>query len=145
MSMFNFDGQIVADALHAQQIGDFCRDLIRDRAAISAGDLQQELIALHQRYEQLVGRYNNLADRYNDLLEENKRFDAAHADAIATKDGQIAQLVAANERLAAEREESRRSAYEGWTKLTRALEEIERLKIKAGELAPDERKPDVDL
>jgi chromosome segregation ATPase len=143
--MFNFDGQLVATSLAIQDAGEFCRSFIRDRAAITAADLQHELIAVHQRYEQLAGRYNNLADRYNDVLEENKRFDAAHADAIAKKDGQIAQLVAEKERLAAEREESRRSAYEGWTKLTRALEEIERLKIKAGELAPDERKPDVDL
>lgn len=143
--MFNFDGQLVATSLAIQDAGEFCRSLIRDRAAITAADLQHELIAVHQRHEQLVDQYNNLAGKYNGVLAENKRFDAAHANAIATKDGQIAQLIAEKERLAAEKEESRRSAYEGWTKLTRALEEIERLKIKAGELVPDERKRDLDL
>ncbi|OYV51268.1 MAG: hypothetical protein B7Z77_04185 [Acidocella sp. 20-58-15] len=143
--MFNFDGQLVANSLAIQDAGEFCRSFIRDRAAISAAELQQELLALHQRYGQLVGRYNNLADRYNGIVAGNKRVDAAHASTIAEKDRRITQLTAENERLAAEKEESRRSAYEAWTKHWEALDEIERLKIKAGEIAPDERKSDGDL
>lgn len=143
--MFNFDGQLVANALAIQDAGEFCRSFIRDRAAISAAELQQELLAFHQRYGQLVGRYNDLADRYNRVLADNKRVNSANANAIAEKDRQIVQLAAENERLAAEREESRRSAYEGWGKHWEALDEIERLKIKAGEISPDERKSDGDL
>jgi len=145
MSMFNWDGQIVADVLHAQQIGEFCNGLIRDRAAVTAADLQQELIAVHQQYGQVVARYNQLADRFNRVIDEKKRVDAAQTEAIADKDRRIAELAAENYKLAAEKEDSRQSASEGWAKHHDALVEIERLKLKCGELLPDERKPDADL
>jgi hypothetical protein len=144
-TMFNFDGQLVATSLAIQDAGEFCRSFIRDRAAVTAAELQQDLIAVHQRYGRLVGRYNNLADRYNGVLADNKRVDAAHADAIAERDGRITQLAAENEKLAAEKEEFRRIGYETCNNLSNALDEIKRLKIKAGELQPDERKPDADL
>jgi len=143
--MFNVDGQIVADALYSQQVGDFFQRLRDNRAAVTAADIEQQLIALHRQYEQLVSRYNNLADRYDGVLEENKRVDAAHAEAIADKDRRIAELAADKDRLAAEKEESRKSAAEGWSKHHDALVEIERLKLKCGELVPDERNPDADL
>jgi hypothetical protein len=146
MSMFNFDGQLVAGVLQTQQAGEVFRGILDQRRQMKAEELQQQqLFADQQRYAWLVAKYNDLADRYNGVLTDNKQVDAAHASVLLEKNRQIAQLTAEKERLAAEREESRRSAYEGWTKLTRALEEIERLQIKAGELAPDERKPDVDL
>jgi len=143
--MFNWDGQIVADVLHAQQIGEFCNGLIRDRAAVTAADLQQELIAGHQQYGQVVARYNQLADRFNRVIDERKRLDAAHAEEMADKDRRIAELTADTDRLAAEKEECRHSASEGWAKHHDALVEIERLKLKCGELVPDERNPDTDL
>ncbi len=145
MSMFNWDGQIVADVLHAQQIGEFCNGLIRDRAAVTAADLQQELIAVHQQYGQVVARYNQLADRFNRVIDERKRLDAAHAEEMADKDRRIAELTADTDRLAAEKEECRHSASEGWAKHHDALVEIERFKLKCGELVPDERNPDADL
>ena len=143
--MFNFDGQIVADALYSQQVGDFFQRLRDNRAAVTAADIEQQLIALHRQYEQLVSRYNNLADRYDGVLEENKRVDAAQTEAIADKDRRIAELAAENYKLAAEKEDFRQSASEGWAKHHDALVEIERLKLKCGELLPDERKPDADL
>jgi hypothetical protein len=79
------------------------------------------------------------------MIADNKRVDAAYAAALAEKDRLLAQLAADNGRLAAEKEESRKSAAEGWSKHHDALVEIERLKLKCGELLPDERKPDADL
>jgi len=143
--MFNFDGQLVANSLAIQDIGEFCRSIIRDRASISAADLQQQLIAVHQQYGHLVTRYNKLADRHNVLIDEKNIVDGAHAEEIADKDRRITELAAENDKLAAEKEESRKSAAEGWSKHHDALVEIERLKLKCGELLPDERKPDADL
>ena len=81
----------------------------------------------------------------NRVIDEKKRGDAAHTEAIADKDRRIAELAAENDKLAAEKEECRQSASEGWAKHHDALVEIERLKLKCGELLPDERKPDADL
>jgi hypothetical protein len=144
MSMLNLDGQLVASALLQQQTGDVITEILQHRREMKAADLlHQQQYADQQRYAWLVAKYNDLADRYNRVLADNKHVDAAHAQALAEKDQQIARLAAENERLIAAREESRRSAYEGWTKLTRALEEIERLKIKSGEKLPDEPNPNL--
>lgn len=146
MSMFNFDGQIVAGVLQTQQAGEVFRGILENRAAMKAEEMQQQqLSANQQRYAGLVAKYNNLADRYNGVLADNKKVDAAYAEALAEKDRQIARLTAEKVDLATEREESRRSAFEGWGKLLDALDEIKRLKIKAGELPPDEPKSDGDL
>ncbi len=141
--MFNWDGQIVADALYVQQAGEVIRGILDNRNTMKVAD--QEKIILEQHYAQLVARYNRLADRYNAVVEENNRVDASHAEAIADKDRRIAELTADNDRLAAEKEECRQSASEGWANHHDALVEIERLKLKCGELLPDERNPDADL
>jgi hypothetical protein len=121
-------------------------DILRSRREMKAADMQQQQqFADQQHYARLVAKYNNLAERYNGVLADNKTVDAAYADALAEKDRQIAELKIENKNLAGEKEESRRSAFEGWGKLLDALDEIKRLKIKAGELPPDERKPDGDL
>jgi hypothetical protein len=132
MSMFNWDGQIVANALYAQQAGDVITGIISDRAANRAAD--QREAQLYNQYAQLVARYNRLADRHNSVLAENKRIDAVQAEALAEKDRRIAQLVADNARLDAENEEYSKSAYEAQFEICDALEEIKRLKIKTGEL-----------
>ena len=129
-SMFNFDGQIVAGVIQTQQTGEVFRSILDSRRARKAEDIQ-EVFALQQHYAQLLARYNNLVNQYNGVLAENKRVDAAHTAKIAEKDERIAELTA-------EKEESRKSAYEAWSKHWEALDEIERLKIKAGELPPDE-------
>jgi hypothetical protein len=146
MSMFNFDGQIVAGVLQTQQAGEVFRGILESRAAMKAEEMQQQqAFANQQRHAGLVAKYNNLADRYNGVLADNKKVDAAYAEVLAEKDRQIAELAAEKVQLSAEKEESRRSASEGWSKHHDALVEIERLKIKAGELQPDERKPDTEL
>jgi hypothetical protein len=146
MSMFNFDGQIVAGVLQTQQAGEVFRGILENRAAMKAEEMQQQqAFADQQRYAGLIAKYNNLADRYNGVLADNKKVDAAYAEAIAEKDGQITQLAAGNEKLAAEKEEFRRIGCETCDKLSDALDEIKRLKIKAGELQPDERNPDTEL
>jgi chromosome segregation ATPase len=145
MSMFNFDGQIVAGVLQTQQAGEVFRGILENRAAMKAEEMQQQqLSANQQRHAGLVAKYNNLADRYNGVLADNKKVDAAYAEALAEKDRQIARLTAEGERLASEKEEFRRIGYETCDKLSNALDEIKRLKIKAGELQPDERKSDGD-
>jgi hypothetical protein len=144
--MFNFDGQLVADALFIQRMGDTLQGVRDHRAAIKAEEMQQlQLFADEQRYAWLVAQYNNLADRYNGVLADNKKVDAAYADALAEKDRQIARLMAEKADLAAEKEEFRLIGYETCGKLSYALEEIQRLKIKAGELSPPKLKPDADL
>jgi hypothetical protein len=144
MSMLNIDGQLVASALLQQQTGDVLTEILQHRREMKAADLlHQQQYADQQRYAWLVAKYNDLADRYNRVLADNKRVDAAHAQTLAEKDRQIAQLMAENERLAADREESRRSACEGWSKHHDALVEIERLKIKSGEKLPDEPNPNL--
>ncbi len=144
MSMLNLDGQLVVSALLNQQAGDLARELLQHRRDMKAVDLiHQQQYADQHRYAWLVAKYNDLADRYNRVLADNKRVDAANASAFAEKDRRIAQLVAENARLAAEQEESRRSAYEGWSKHWEALDEIQRLKIKAGEQLPDEPNPNL--
>jgi chromosome segregation ATPase len=141
MSMFNFDGQIVASAIHAQQAGDLFGDILRSRRenqnALTAAQLQDAYFALQQHYDQLVVRYNSLADRHNTVLADNKRIDAAHADALAEKDRQIAQLQAEKAHIAAEREDFRRIGQTAYRQLDAAEEEVRRLKIKSGELPPD--------
>ena len=132
MSMFNWDGQIVANALYAQQAGDVITGIISDRAANRAAD--QREAQLYNQYAQLVARYNRLADRLNWVLAENKRIDAVQAEALAEKDRRIAQLIAEKDRLAADNSENLQSALEGQFELCDALDEIKRLKIKTGEL-----------
>lgn len=127
--MFNFDGQIVAGQLETYRWGDHFQRMRERRETITAADLERELSTLGQHYEQLAASYNKLVAQYNSVIKENERIDAAHSEVLAEKDREIAQLVA-------DKEESRRSAYEGWTKLTQALEEIERLQIKLGEQPP---------
>lgn len=147
MSMFNLDGQLVAGQLSNMYAGDVFIEILRGRrentTAISASDLQQQLIGVHQQYSEVIDQYNRLADRFNGLLADSKRMETAYAEVIAKKDRQIAQLISEKADLAAEREESRLSACEGWNKHHDALVEIEQLKIKAGELPSDEGKPDI--
>jgi chromosome segregation ATPase len=138
MSMFNFDGQLVAGVLQAQQSGEIFRDILQNRREMKAADLaQSQLFVLQQHYDQLVARYNSLADRHNTVLADNKRIDAAHADALAEKDRQIAQLQAEKAHIAAEREVFRRIGQTAYRQLDAAEEEVRRLKIKSGELPPD--------
>ena len=132
--MFNFDGQLVADALFIQRMGDTLQGIRDHRAAMRAVDLQEDLLSVIGRYNQLHARFNGLVGRYNDVLADNKRVDASHSQALAEKDRQIAQLVA-------EKEEFRLIGSETCDKLSIALDEIRRLKLKAGELSPDERRP----
>ena len=137
--MFNFDGQLVADAVFIQRMGDTLQGIRDRRAAVKVEEMQQVLLfANKQRYALLVTKYNDLVDRYNGIIADNKRMDAAYSEVIAEKDRQISQLIEEKAELAAESEESRLSAQEGWDKHHDALVEIERLKIKAGELPPDE-------
>ena len=137
MSMFNFDGQLVAGVLLDQQAGEVAREILDARNTTKVAQAwQQQLFALQQNYARLVTKYNNLADRYNGVLADNKRVEAAHAEAIADKDRRIAQL-------AAEKEDFRRIGYDTCTKLGEALDEIERLRIEAGELPPKEPLPDL--
>jgi len=144
--MFNLDGQLVAGQLSNMYTGDVFIDILRSRREMKAEEMQQQqLFADQHRYALLVAKYNNLADRYNGVLADNKRVDAAYTDALAEKDGQIAELKIENKDLAAEKEEVRLIGYETCGKLSYALEEIQRLKIKAGELSPPELKPDADL
>ncbi|GLR66567.1 hypothetical protein GCM10010909_12470 [Acidocella aquatica] len=144
--MFNLDGQLVAGQLSNMYTGDVFIDILRSRREMKAEEMQQQqLFAVQQRYAWLVAKYNNLADRYNGVLADNKKVDAAYADALAEKDRQIARLTAEKADLAAEKEEFRHIGYETCGKLSYALEEIQRLKIKAGELSPPELKPDADL
>jgi hypothetical protein len=146
MSMLNIDGQLVASALLNQQAGDVFNDILKHRSEMKAAEMQQQQhFADQQSYARLVAQYNLLADRYNVMIADNKRVDAAYAATLAEKDRLLAQLAADNGRLAAEKEESRKSAAEGWSKHHDALVEMERLKLKCGELLPDERKPDADL
>ena len=136
MSMFNFDGQLVAGVLLDQQAGEVAREILDARNTTKVAQAwQQQLFVLQQNYARLVTKYNNLADRYNGVLADNKRVDAAHVEAIAEKDRRIAQLVA-------EKEEFRRIGYDSSTKLGEALDEIERLKIRAGDLPPKEPIPE---
>ena len=141
MSMFNFDGQIVASAIYAQQAGELFGDILRSRRenqnAFTAAQLQDAYFALRQHYDQLVARYNGLADRHNAVLADNKRVDATHAEAIAEKDRQIAQLQAEKAHIAAEREDFRRIGQTAYRQLDAAEDEVRRLKIKSGELPPD--------
>jgi chromosome segregation ATPase len=138
MSMFNFDGQLVAGVLQAQQSGEIFRDILQNRREMKAADLaQSQLFVLQQHYDQLVARYNSLADRHNTVLADNKRIDAAHADALAEKDRQIAQLQAEKAHIAAEREDFRRIGQTAYRQLDAAEDEVRRLKIKSGELPPD--------
>jgi hypothetical protein len=133
--MFNFDGQLVVGAMHAQQAGDVITDILEGRKARKAEDLQQQqAFALQQHYAQLLARYNNLVNEYNDVLAENKRIDAVHAAKIADKDRR-------NVHLAQENEEFRRIGLQAYEQLDEAEKEIRRLKIKAGELPPDESNP----
>jgi len=132
-SMFNFDGQIVAGVIQTQQTGEVFRSILDSRRARKADDIQ-EVFALQQHYAQLLARYNNLLNQYNDVLAENKRVDAAHAAKIADKDLRNAQL-------AQENEEFRRIGLQAYEQLDEAEKEIRRLKIKAGELPPDESNP----
>jgi len=144
--MLNIDGQLIASALLNQQAGDVFSDILKHRSEMKAAEMQQQQhFADQQSYARLVAQYNILADRYNVMIADNKRVDAAYAAALAEKDRLLAQLAADNGRLAAEKEESRKSAAEGWSKHHDALVEIERLKLKCGELVPDERNPDADL
>ena len=144
--MLNIDGQLVASALLNQQAGDVFNGILQHRREMKAEEMQQQQVfADQQRYAWLVAKYNNLADRYNGVLADNKKVDAAYADALAEKDRQIARLTAEKADFAAEKEEFRLIGYETCGKLSYALEEIQRLKIKAGELSPPELKPDADL
>jgi hypothetical protein len=140
--MFNFDGQLVADALFIQRMGDTLQGVRDHRAAIKAEEMQQlQLFADEQRYAWLVAQYNNLADRYNGVLADNKRVDAAYADALAEKDRHIARLSAENAELAAEKEEANESALKGWQTIENIREGIERNKIKMGDAWPPELRP----
>ncbi len=146
MSMLNIDGQLVASQISNMYTCDVFVDILRSRRAMKAEAMQQQQqLADQQHYAWLVAKYNNLADRFNDVLAENERVDAAYGAALAEKDRQIARLTADNAQLAGEKEETRKSAYEGWTKHGDALIEIERLKIKAGESQPPELKPIIDF
>jgi uncharacterized protein YdcH (DUF465 family) len=146
MSMLNIDGQLVASALLNQQSGDVFNGILQHRREMRAAEMQQQQqFADQQHYARLVAKYNNLADRFNEVLAENKRIDSAYADAIAEINRRIARLTAENAQLVEEKEETRKSAYEGWTKHGDALIEIERLKIKAGESQPPELKPITDF
>ena len=97
MSMFNWDGQIVASQLSNMYAGEVFIDILRSRGEMQAAD--QRLVNLHHQYAQLVARYNNLADRHNAVLAENKRVDAARDEAIAEKDRRIAELELKNKNL----------------------------------------------
>ena len=132
-SMFNFDGQIVAGVIQTQQTGEVFRSILDSRRARKADDIQ-EVFALQQHYAQLLARYNNLVNQYNDVLAENKRIDASHAAMIADKARRNAQL-------AEENEDFRRIGLKAYEQLDEAEKEIRRLKIKAGELPPDESNP----
>ena len=146
MSMLNIDGQLVASALLNQQAGDVFNGILQHRGEMKAAEMQQQQqFADQQSYARLVAQYNMLADRYNFMLADNRRVDAAYSAALAEKDRLFAELAADNSQLAAEKEECRQSASDGWAKHHDALVEIERLKLKCGELLPDERKPDADL
>jgi hypothetical protein len=145
MSMLNIDGQLVASALLNQQAGDVFNGILQHRGEMKAEMQQQQQFVDQQSYARLVAQYNLLADRYNFMLADNERVDAAYTAAVAEKDRLFAQLAADNGRLAAEKEDSRRSASEGWAKHHDALVEIERLKLKCGELLPDQRNPDANL
>ena len=132
-SMFSFDGQIVAGVIQTQQTGEVFRSILDSRRARKAEDVQ-EVFALQQHYAQLLARYNNLVNEYNDVLAENKRIDAVHAAKIADKDRRNVQL-------AQENEEFRRIGLQAYEQLDEAEKEIRHLKIKAGELPPDESNP----
>ena len=140
-SMFNFDGQLVASQLSNMYAGEVFIDILRARRenqhAVTAAQWQEAYFALQQHYDQLVVRYNSLADRHNTVLADNKRIDAAHADALAEKDRQIAQLQAEKAHIAAEREDFRRIGQTAYRQLDAAEDEVRRLKIKSGELPPD--------
>jgi hypothetical protein len=135
MSMLNLDGQLVASALLNQQAGEVARELLDSRNTTKVQQAwEQQLFALQQQYAQLLSRYNNLVNEYNDALAENKRIDAARAAKIADKDRRNVQL-------ARENEEFRRIGLQAYEQLDEAEKEIRRLKIKAGELPPDESNP----
>jgi hypothetical protein len=135
MSMLNLDGQLVASALLNQQAGEVARELLDSRNTTKVQQAwEQQLFALQQQYAQLLSRYNNLVNEYNDVLAENKRIDAARAAMIADKDRRNVQL-------AQENEEFRRIGLQAYEQLDEAEKEIRRLRIKAGELPPDESNP----
>ena len=135
MSMLNLDGQLVASALLQQQAADVFTEILQHRRDLKAEDLlHQQQFADQQRYAWLVAKYNDLADRYNRVLADNKRVDEAHAAMIADKDRRNAQLTEENE-------DFRRIGLKAYEQLDEAEKEIRRLKIKAGELPPDESNP----
>jgi hypothetical protein len=142
MSMLNIDGQLVASALLNQQAGDVFNGILQHRREMKAAEMeQQQQFADQQRYAWLVAEYNKLVDRYNGVLADNKKVDAAYADALAEKDRQLAQLTAKNAQLVEDNKEANESAMSGWQTIGNIQEGIERNKIKMGDAWPPELKP----
>jgi dsDNA-specific endonuclease/ATPase MutS2 len=141
MSMLNIDGQLVASALLNQQSGDVFNGILQHRREMRAAEMQQQQqFADQQHYARLVAKYNNLADRYNHVLADNKRVDAAYAEALAEKDRQIARLTAENAQLAEDYRFANESRERGWAAVTWIKEGLERNKIEIGDAWPPELK-----
>jgi hypothetical protein len=142
MSMLNLDGQLVASQLSNMYMGDVLVNILRSRSEMKAEEMQQQQqFADQQHYAWLVAEYNKLVDRYNCVLADNKKVDAAYADALAEKDRQLAQLTAKNAQLLEDNKEANESAMRGWQTIGNIQEGIERNKIKMGDAWPPELKP----
>jgi hypothetical protein len=92
--MFNFDGQIVANAIINQQAAETFTGILHNRreARRAGGPTEQD-------YCDLLNAYNELVARFNGLIDEGKRVDALYNKTLAERD---AQIVAQNDQIASD-------------------------------------------